>query len=157
MASLHQVLACAVRTRLRDKGVDCPVLCMVCDREHESIWHALINCTRSQQCMQLAGLWSTVEGYVTQAEGFTDLFFMLANALTRDNMTKLVMVLWSIWGGRNAKLWSQVHESPEQIVERARSCWGGTGTWRGTREEGSLLGPLGQTRNLVQAPMCMIG
>lgn len=44
-----------MRMRLRDKGVDFPSLCMVCDCEGENVWHALINCYRSRRCFELEG------------------------------------------------------------------------------------------------------
>lgn len=98
-------------------------MCVVCDSEGENVWHVPINCHSSRKCLEVMGLWHTLDGCINQSLGFTGLFFKFANKLPPDRMANLAIVTGSIWGGRNATLWNSINETPDQIVKRARACW----------------------------------
>lgn len=45
--------------------------------------------------------------------GVKELIFQVLDILPQPQAVQFVMILWSVWLGRNAKLWNNIEESPQ--------------------------------------------
>lgn len=112
------------RSRLHEKGVACPLECVVCGSSNETAWHALVICPRSKRCWQRVGLWDIMENMFTDAMSLRELFFIMTSQLQQDRLIQFTMTIWSLWLGRNEKLWNSLNEACGQILKRAEITWG---------------------------------
>jgi hypothetical protein len=69
------------RARLRDKGVNCPLNCVVCDDNYEDTEHILFNCPLSTAVWRAAGLWDRVQSAVNNSTDTADAIFRLLQRL----------------------------------------------------------------------------
>lgn len=111
------------RVRLRDKGVECPTICEMCQGELETTWHALLSCTWSRQCWERVELWGVINSCMDREDSFCGMFFEVARRLNKDDFIKFAMVLWSLWISRKEKVWNSLCDTPSQIANRAKTAW----------------------------------
>lgn len=107
------------RVRLQDKGVQCPMNCVVCDGPSEDLHHVFFDCSFAVQVWIRAGMWEKIQQACTNSNCATDLIFLLVQELSRDASQHFAALLWSMWKHRNLKLWQDVSETVAQVVDRA--------------------------------------
>ncbi|PNX78603.1 replication protein A 70 kDa DNA-binding subunit [Trifolium pratense] len=60
-----------------------------------------------------------MEQYVTNAQGYVELFYTLLQKLDTDKMNRIVMLLWSIWWRRNKKCLNDLLPLAFEVNRRA--------------------------------------
>jgi hypothetical protein len=108
------------RTNLIQKGVPCRDACVSCDVMAETHTHAFFICPKASNCWELAQMDSTIRGLLHNANDFTTLLFDFFDRLSDQQKSLASMILWSIWKGRNSKLWEGSDTPPSVIVQRAK-------------------------------------
>lgn len=106
------------RVRLQRRGVPCRSLCVCCDRDMETCWHALITCPKAQECWRGVQLWHHLEAHLLDCDSFATLFFKMTQLLTSQQLQTLAMTLWSLWTSRNSQLWEGHRESTGEVLCR---------------------------------------
>lgn len=91
------------------KGCCCSHMCKVCGGGEESTWHAFVTCLRSQLSWKQSDFWHVIEQCILHATGIHDLFFSITHRINTDMVSRFVMLQWSIWVGRNAKVCNSLH------------------------------------------------
>lgn len=109
------------RTHLRDKGVECPSICVCCNVDLESRWHSLLTCTRAQAYWKELHLWQVLEPQLVHHEIFKDLFFHVLSGLTPEDQAMFAVTFSSLWTSRNTKLWEGREETVSEILFRGHS------------------------------------
>jgi hypothetical protein len=107
------------RRRLQDKGVQCPLSCVVCNGSEEDLDHILFNCPFSVQVWQRMGLWNPIQQTYLTSVTVPDCIFALIQQFDVANSQHFTATLWSLWKHRNLKLWQDVNETAAQVMDRA--------------------------------------
>jgi len=107
--------------RLLDKGVVCPTTCASCDSSHEDLSHVFFECPFTIQVWHTTGLWGSVQHALSQTASTTEAIFYLLENLAVELSQRLSTVMWSIWKHRNLRVWDNVTETSDVVVERARN------------------------------------
>jgi hypothetical protein len=92
------------RDRLREKGVDCPQICALCNCDEEDIMHLFFKCPSSQN------VWS-----------MTSFSQVVSNVVDNTCVDKAVFacILWSIWKQQNNQIWNNVTNAQNFVFSRA--------------------------------------
>ncbi|CAJ2655005.1 unnamed protein product [Trifolium pratense] len=150
------------RARLRDKGIQCPSNCVVCDDNYEDTGHILFDCPLSIRAWRSIGLWEKVEAAVKTTTTAATSIFLLLQQLDEQQATHMAALMWSIWKHRNLKLWQDVTETSSQVVARAIKLiedWNNAHKAasrqqpEGTRSDNSNASELRSIDRSVQAPI----
>ena len=88
-------------------------LCPVCGLEAESICHALLKCGSVKRILDLWNESPIVIG--AENMDFSYLALNLVDARTPRDMELLVVVAWTIWHGRNLKVFEVVNQGAKQV------------------------------------------
>ena len=107
------------RVRLQDKGVTCPVDCVMCDGPLEDLEHVCFLCPFSVQVWQRTGLWHDIQHAMNSSSSASDTIFAILQKLSDEHSQRFAAVLWSIWKHRNLKLWQDASETGAQVLDRA--------------------------------------
>ncbi|MCH98629.1 ribonuclease H protein, partial [Trifolium medium] len=107
------------RTRLLQKGVNCPNNCVLCDEEAEDNLHILIYCDTIKQVWHRTGLWNTIQSRASNNTNMDVLVFSILQVLSAKQSSLFAVVLWSIWQSRNNKLWRSQAETATTVYHRA--------------------------------------
>ncbi|CAJ2636477.1 unnamed protein product [Trifolium pratense] len=108
------------RKKLNSCGVQCPMHCVVCNNGDEDSTHVLFSCTRSIQCWQQAGLWAHIGTGLVANNNIAENLFSILHRLNKDQQELFCVLVWSIWKRRNNKVWENVTDSDQTVVERAK-------------------------------------
>ncbi|CAJ2632963.1 unnamed protein product [Trifolium pratense] len=108
------------RKKLNSRGVQCPMHCVVCNDGDEDSTHVLFSCTRSIQCWQQAGLWAHISTGLGANNNIAENLFSILHRLNKDQQELFCVLVWSIWKRRNNKVWEDVTDSDQTVVERAK-------------------------------------
>ncbi|CAJ2675491.1 unnamed protein product [Trifolium pratense] len=108
------------RKKLNSRGVQCPMHCVVCNDGDEDSTHVLFSCTRSIQCWQQAGLWAHISTGLGANNNIAENLFSILHWLNKDQQELFCVLVWSIWKRRNNKVWEDVTDSDQTVVERAK-------------------------------------
>ena len=105
------------RTKLFDKKILSTYSCTFCQEEAETVIHILWSCPHAREAWQLSGLpWSTLPH---NPSSITDLLEDAAKLFTREEITLFSIILWKIWGLRNALNFGTQHLSIPAMVQEA--------------------------------------
>jgi hypothetical protein len=107
------------RRRLQDKGVQCPLDCVICSGPEEDLDHIYFNCPFSIQVWQHIGFWNVIQQTRANTGSMADCLFALLQRYNNENSQRFTATLWSLWKHRNLKLWQDVNESEAQVIDRA--------------------------------------
>jgi ribonuclease HI len=107
------------RRRLQDKGVQCPLDCVICGGPEEDLDHICFNCPFSVQVWQRIGFWNVIQQIRANTGSVADCLFALLQHYNDDNSQRLTGILWSLWKHRNLKLWQDSNETDGQVIDRA--------------------------------------
>jgi ribonuclease HI len=111
------------RTRLRERHVQCPVICPLCELEEEDDWHIIYGCENSKNAWHGAGLTVTVAQFFQQARTAKDFVMMLCRLGDRETAGKAAMLLWILWKNRNNWVWNQEKELGQHLGYKAMALW----------------------------------
>jgi len=107
--------------RLREKRVNCPPHCALCNSADEDSLHLFFNCPSSSNILNLSNLSNAVNTAVTQGLNSTAIIFHLLQVLSAEESALFATILWSIWKQRNNKIWNDVTDAQNFVLERASS------------------------------------
>jgi ribonuclease HI len=107
------------RRRLQDKGVQCPLTCVVCNGPEEDLDHICFTCPFSVQVWQRIGFGNFIQQTRNNTGSVTDCLFALLQHYNVENSQRFTAMLWSLWKHRNLKLWQDVNETEAQVIDRA--------------------------------------
>lgn len=85
-------------------GVACSLACVNCKGNVENMWHIFLGCQHAILSWSETGLWSIIEPIMVASKSFLDFVFGLLDKLEGEKMSICVMIMWSIWKGRNIML-----------------------------------------------------
>lgn len=112
-----------VSTNLRKKKIRIPLTCQICNKEEETIEHALLFCDWAR-----AAWFGMPIQIVPKKIGFTTIqqwILQIAQQTQNQNqlgsyvITSLVCTLWLIWKGRNSFYFQEVKPNPMETVIKA--------------------------------------
>jgi hypothetical protein len=83
------------RRRLQDKGVQCPLTCVVCNDSEEDLDHICFTCPFSVQVWQQTGLWADIQQSRTNGSSLTETMFTLLQFFNNDDCQRFTVTLWS--------------------------------------------------------------
>jgi hypothetical protein len=92
------------RVRLRDRGVNCSIDCVLCNGHDEDNKHLLFTCPSSLNIWSMSTIFPVVYAAISNASDATALIFQLLHCLTTKESSTFACILWSIWKQRNNKL-----------------------------------------------------
>lgn len=90
-----------VRKVLRSRGVQTPIMCLMCGDDVEHLLHLFLDCSFAQECWGLMGL----SFDVLSIEDFQEWLLDKLTTGSKDSKVQLVTVLWTVWNARNLKVW----------------------------------------------------
>ncbi|XP_024636306.1 uncharacterized protein [Medicago truncatula] len=108
------------RMRLRDKWVNCDIVCSLCNSEEEDTLHLFFHCPSS------CSVWSMWEGYssiyaiLSQDYDSKTIVFKILQVLAAEDAAAFCCILWSIWKQRNDKVWNKVTDANTFVLSRAK-------------------------------------
>jgi hypothetical protein len=114
------------RARLHDRGVTCPINCVLCDAGDEDSNHLFFSCQNSINCWQQMGLWSSIMQHRNLTISVKENVFNIMLQLNEDSRAVFACVMWSIWKQRNDVIWRNERVHRTVVCERANSlltCW----------------------------------
>jgi len=114
----HQCLP--TRNNLTTRGIPCEDSCVVCDSFAESHIHLFFVCIKAKECWESIGMGNLIRELLHQANNFTTLLFDFLDRLSNHQQLLVVILLWSLWKSRNAKLWESSDTPATVIITRAK-------------------------------------
>lgn len=102
---------------LRKKHVDCPITCILCQKEYETAKHLFADCDLAKAVWRNLNYTLPQIGVSTAAEWIT----ASLTSLDKQSSHLLVTCCWSIWKARNDMVWNHKTTSPDVIIERAKA------------------------------------
>ncbi|CAN1814975.1 Putative ribonuclease H protein At1g65750 [Linum perenne] len=106
------------RAVLHHRGiVGVPLNCGMCEGPLEDAWHVFFGCTVAKQCWATAGMSNTVEASIANCYTIKDWILRFIQTHSAEINDKFVTILWSIWGERNARVWSNKKTTAEWVVK----------------------------------------
>lgn len=124
------------RARLLDKGVNCSSLCVMCEESYEDASHVLFDCPRARKVWQDSLLLSKVNSVMWCNNTAAEFIFALLQELSHDQAELFASVLWSLWKSRNLRLWQNVRETSQAILECAKQILANWRTANRKRQQG---------------------
>ncbi|PNX81138.1 cytochrome p450, partial [Trifolium pratense] len=103
---------------IRDKGINCPLNCVVCNGNFEDSTRVLFLCPFAASIWRDSGVWNYVEAAVNSSNTVAETIFLLLQNLEEQKSARLAVIMWSIWKHCDIKLWNNVTETREQILNR---------------------------------------
>lgn len=82
----------------------------LCDKEAETIEHALLHCSISATIWFVSPL--GFRSFYRSEDGLCAWLAHMVQSLSKNNFELLLVLLWSIWKVRNEFLWNGVEVSP---------------------------------------------
>ena len=83
--------------------------CIFCNNAFENLWHLFLGCNFAQNCWQQAGLADTVNNMASNMDTYVQ-------SLKDPMISKVMMILWSIWCECNERLWNRITRSNSSVV-----------------------------------------
>jgi hypothetical protein len=108
------------RARLLDKGVNCTSFCDVCDESYEDTTHLFFDCPRARNVWQHSLLLSKVVSVMQNSNTAAEIIFTLLQELPQGQAEQFATLLWRVWKSRNLRVWENVTDTWQVIVERAK-------------------------------------
>jgi ribonuclease HI len=108
-----------VRSRLVDKGVRCDNKCPQCASYAENEWHCFFGCTAAQEVWRETIMWQQIDAATMNAIGLVPMLFKMLEELNSDDLSHIVMILWTLWWRRNQKCWQEKFPSVYEVIRRA--------------------------------------
>ncbi|XP_075473866.1 uncharacterized protein LOC142504911 [Primulina tabacum] len=74
------------RTNLSRRGINCPLVCVICTRDMENTWHIFVSCPYAAQCWTISNMKDIVDQCAKNADRFVDWFFKVLMAGDKVNV-----------------------------------------------------------------------
>jgi len=103
---------------LRQRKVECDVLCAICGNHEESIGHLFVECEYARACWRYSRL---LVGHSVGAS-FQAWVNQNLERIDKANHCLFVLICWEIWGQRNDKCWNNstiMHH--QQLIRKAHN------------------------------------
>jgi ribonuclease HI len=111
------------RSRLKEKQVQCPLICPMCELEEENEWHFVYACENSKRAWQGAGIDHIISPYAQQGISAKDCILHICHDKERKDAGKVAMLLWLLWQNRNNWVWNNEKEQGQQLGVKAMRMW----------------------------------
>jgi len=82
--------------------------------------YLFFDCSKSIGCWQRVGLWQVIQKVWFPTLSCTELIFTILQEPDTSQQQRFEDILWSIWKHRNNKVWNNVLETIQKIVDRAK-------------------------------------
>ena len=103
---------------LRRRGLNSTGFCPICDKDMESISHALLHCNHAKQTW---AFWHDCPVYLAfSTHDLMDIMAQLIKKGSSSNLDLFYMVAWTIWGNRNNAIHNNAGCPPSQAWEIAK-------------------------------------
>ncbi|XP_010513755.1 PREDICTED: uncharacterized protein LOC104789808 [Camelina sativa] len=128
----------SVTANLKRRGVACDIGCSRCGAEEETVNHVLFRCPPARQAWALAHVPVGLQNFPTES-----VYANVDHFLGRNNPGNRVdffpWLMWYIWKARNAKVFENRDEHPDEVVRLAE---GEASSWlQAQMDDGDLEGP----------------
>ncbi|XP_074346294.1 uncharacterized protein LOC141685071 [Apium graveolens] len=97
---------------LKMKHVPVSVICPLCNRYEETTLHCLVKCGFTQWCFKEVGVVTNVDNSTI----FVGWLEMLMGQHTNSMISRIGMLLWSIWKVRNMVVWQDTYLHVDEVV-----------------------------------------
>jgi ribonuclease HI len=111
------------RSRLKERHVQCPVVCPLCELEEEDDWHVIFGCECSKIAWQGAGLFDLIAPYIQHSSTAKEFQLQLCRRVDKSDAGKAALLIWVLWKNRNNWVWNQEKEHGQQLGYKALSLW----------------------------------
>jgi hypothetical protein len=111
------------RVRLKEKQVNCPLNCPLCESEEEDDWHVIYGCEYSKRAWQAAGVEHLILPFLQQGVSTKDCLLKLCRNRDVDEAGKAATLLWLLWQNRNNWIWNNEKELGQQLGIKAMQMW----------------------------------
>ncbi|XP_024177882.1 uncharacterized protein LOC112183776 [Rosa chinensis] len=91
------------RIGLNTKGYNGELGCVFCNHPHEDSLHLFVNCPYAKEVWNRAGIPMLGAASTTIQEWLTG----VVNRFTKEELCKILMLIWGIWKSRNSQVWEQ--------------------------------------------------
>lgn len=108
------------RQRLKDKGVNCSLDCVLCESNIEDNFHLFFKCPSSCNIWSMSTMAATVTHLINQGNAFSTTIFNILQVVSESNGALFCCTMWSIWKQRNKKLWNDKIDDNTHVVDRAK-------------------------------------
>lgn len=109
-------------------------ICALCNLPMENTWHLMFDCTHARSTWNELNLWSTIEPFYNQAEGFQEISFELLSNFSKEHKSTLAVGLWGLWKCRNNKVWEGNRMAPKQVAIMSLDL---LHSWKWARDSGN--------------------
>ena len=109
------------RKRLRDKGVNCTIVCALCNLEEEDNMHLLFKCAGSRNIWSMWNAYYFVNHILDGYQDIKEVIFKTLQVLQHEDASLFGCIIWSIWKQRNNKIWKEVTDAQGFVFDRAKS------------------------------------
>jgi hypothetical protein len=106
---------CPTRARLRDKGIECPTSCVLCEDHDEDSFHLFFKCRNSINIWNQTSFAQAVLQASEEQPDTAAVIFTLLQQVDTDKAWIFGVIIWSIWNQRNEKVWRN-KDTPQHIV-----------------------------------------
>ncbi|PNY09255.1 ribonuclease H [Trifolium pratense] len=94
------------RLRLKDRNVQCPLSCPICENDAENDWNFLYECENSRNAWQRAGLEHIITQHAQQANTTKECILHLCQFGDRNEAGKVATLIWFLWQNKNNWIWN---------------------------------------------------
>jgi hypothetical protein len=100
------------------EGINCPLNCVVCNGNFKDPTHVLFLCPFTANIWHDSGVRNYVRLAVNSRNNVAETIFLLLQNLEEQKFALLAVIMRSIWKHCNIKLWNNVTETKEQLLNR---------------------------------------
>ncbi|MCI08932.1 pentatricopeptide repeat-containing protein, partial [Trifolium medium] len=111
------------RKRLKERYVQCPLSCPICDNDEENDWHFLYDCESSKRAWQGAGIDHLISTHAHHAVTAKESILNICRNSDRKMAGRAAMLIWVLWNNRNNWVWNNVKEQGQHLGIKAMSLW----------------------------------
>jgi len=106
------------RATLNFRGVQCPIVCPLCEVEVETIIHVFFTCTKNKDCWLKLDISHCLEVVLLQTESSKKFFFTLFSKLQEERKDKMLFYYGAYGGGGGGMTRSRKKGFPKFMVKR---------------------------------------
>uniref|UniRef100_A0A0R0JI36 Reverse transcriptase zinc-binding domain-containing protein n=1 Tax=Glycine max TaxID=3847 RepID=A0A0R0JI36_SOYBN len=106
------------RATLNFRGVQCPIVCSLCEVEIETIIHVFFTCTKNKDCWLKLDISHCLEVVLLQTESSKKFFFTLFSKLQEERKDKMLFYYGAYGGGGGGMTRSRKKGFPKFMVKR---------------------------------------
>lgn len=117
-ACANILLSCS---RLSERGVNLDTSCPMCDEVVETLKYALRDCTVATEALHILSLPMAISA--NPSSEIHSWLLHQVSVLSKTDFAKLLMIIWSIWCNRNARIWGDVYKSSSDFVPVTLAYW----------------------------------